>query len=521
MMKKIGLFIRKFINQPIQHNCRWRWVMVFFVLLLAGFEARASPQEVISLGLHTHIPPFMWKDGKSLENFSALGDSQRKRWIFMQSNLDQTAAWGGQWNVVNVRQWMDGEGNFARLQRIIEEHEKRGLKVVFRVIEDPVVFEHLSKTESTEFGFNREYFLWVQALAKAFGGKVQYFLIGNEAELDQGRHYRAWKPDAPVHVQPTYDVYAKVLKTAVKAVKSVDSQLQVANSGFSDWSIALAMAQDIYDTDGLAKAHEFYTECRSLGGMGVEGKLRFYSLLKDPETQKSIEFVRRAAREPMGSDLFQFHYYSNWRALQRMLDWVRKEMRVGNAERPIFAAEVGYMIRTSKSKSEDGSIRWEPDWKYYSESEHAENTIKDFAILAANGVRMVLYWHMRESIKSDLAVRLFWTTEDPMDFKANRASYAFRMLAATLNGSRPARPRLSPRSGLWEFRFIGASDVSLIWSDGENISPYLQGAVQVKDIVGNTVTVNGGTKQLTGPLYVYWPTGATPIQRSQSGVPKR
>lgn len=503
----------------IVNRCCSLFLLALF--LVVGLEAQAAPPQVISLGLHTHIPPFMWKDGKSLEDFPALGDSQRKRWMFLQSNFDHTAPWGGQWNIVLVRQWMDGKGNFARLQRIIEEHEKRGLKVVFRVIEDPAVFEHLSNTDSAEFGFNQEYYLWVQSLAKAFGGKVQYFLIGNEAELDQGRHYRDWKPDAPAHVQPTYDVYAKVLKTAVKAIKSVDPQLQVANSGFSDWSVAMAMAQDIYETDGLAKAHEFIADWRSLGGMGVMGKIKLYSLLKESETQKNSEFVRRAAREPMGSDLFQFHYYGNSRALQRMLDWVKKEMRAGNVERPIFAAEVGHQIRTAQSKGEDGRIRWEPDWKAYSESEHAENTVKDFAILAANGVRMALYWHMRESSKSDLAVRLFATTENPMEFKANRASHAFRLLATTLNGSQPARPRLSPRPGLSEFRFIGASDVSLVWSEGENILPYLQGAVQVKDLVGNTVAVSGGAKPLTGPLYVYWPSVTAPAQQPKSSVPRK
>ena len=230
---------------------------VAIVLLFSmGTYAAPTGEHQISLGIRAPILQFMWRDGKSMSDLK-LDSNERHRWMFMEANLDHMRAWGGEWNIVIVRQWLDGEDNFARIRRIIAEHEKRGLKVVLRVLEEPDIYKRLLKSESKEFGFDQAYFRWIQSLARAAGGKVQYFLIGNEAELDLGKSY----PDvlnAPEHLLLTYDQYAKVLRTAVKAIKSVDPGLQVANSGFSDKSLALAMAQDIAETRGLAKAQEFW-----------------------------------------------------------------------------------------------------------------------------------------------------------------------------------------------------------------------------------------------------------------------
>ena len=481
------------------------------LIILIGFETTEAKRNNISLGLHTQIAPFMWKDGKSLKDFGSKDDHALKRWAFLQSNLDKTSFWGGQWNIVTVRQWMDGEDNFDRLLRIVEEHEKRGLKIVLRVIEDPLIFERLLETESTEFGFDQSYFEWVRALANVLGNKVQCFLIGNESELDQGPHYRMWKNDAPAHVVITYDLYAKVLKTAVMAIKSVDSLIQVANCGFSDMSLALAVANSIYNDKGIDDAFELWKDWRRIGGKKIGSKTMLFRWLKNPEKQRRIEFLQRAIREPMGSDLFQIHYYGGWRALQRMLEWVRKEMQEGNVERPIIAAEVGYTIRTYGYKKDDGSMRWVPDWNYYSEYEHAQNTIKNFSILFGNGVRMALYWHMRESNKNDMAVRLFPQTENPNDFKPNIASFAFRMLGATLNGSRPTHAKLPSRPGLKEFRFIGSNDVSIIWSDGEDVSAQLRKLSSILDIEGRALNDDDNSSSLLDPLYVIWPLDESPI----------
>ncbi len=290
------------------------------VFLLALALVAPVHSQSISLGIRTPVKPFMWRDGKSIDALKP-DDDRRRKWLFLEANLDQLPAWGGEWNIVIVRQWSDGPDNFARIRRIVAEHEKHGVKVVLRVLEDPAVYTRMQDAESGEFGYDQAYYQWVQSLARATRGKVRCFLIGNEAELDLGKSYSDL-PNAPRHLTLTYDQYARVLRTAVKAIKSVDPGLQVANSGFTDSSLAPAVAQDIYDTEGLTAAQEFWEAWKARDGVRAEGRVRLYRLLNNSEVKRKIDFVRRALREPMGSDLFQLHYYRNWQGLQPMLDWI-------------------------------------------------------------------------------------------------------------------------------------------------------------------------------------------------------
>lgn len=478
------------------------------LLVLLGFYlgamhvAVACHNQGISLGIHSPVTPFMWKGGESIVG-SDLSELQRKRWLYLQKNLDQIKGWGGTWNVVPVYQWLDGENNFVRLRRVVAEHERRGLEVVFRVIEAPEVYGRLGD-DGDDQGYDRVYYRWVQSLAREFGGQVKCFLIGNESELDLGNSYH-WKPDAPKHLRLTYDQYAKVLDTAVRAIKAVDPELQVGNSGFSDKSLALAVAQSIYDEQGITEAQAFWEDWKAVGGVKAEGRIGLYRLLHDEEMQRRIDFVRRAAREPQGSDLFQLHYYGGWRGLPTVLDWIAKEMRAGNAKRPLIAAEVGYRVRSIKHKTKEGRKRFESDWEHYSEQEHAANTVRNFAILAGNGVTRVLYWSMRESGSSGLALRLFPPTDDADAFPANQVTRAFRALGAALNGTRPQPNAAAEGPGLWEYRFANGEDFSLAW--GEGLAARVRDARQVRDLAGQVVDPGriDATPQ-DEPLYLVWPS---------------
>lgn len=471
--------------------------------LASAINSSAAIPERIALGIHAPVTPFMWKDGVSLVNSSASGE-ERKRGVFLEKNLDQIKSWGGTWNIVPVYQWLDGDSNFARLRRVIAEHERRGLEVVFRVIESPEVYGRLTDRETDGQGYDRAYYRWTQTLAREFGSRVKCFLVGNESELDLGDSYH-WKSDAPKHLRLTYDQYGKVLYTAVRAIKSVDPDLQVGNSGFSDKSIALAVAQSIYDERGLAEAQAFWEDWKAVGGVEAEGQVGLYRLLRDEDVLRRIEFVRRAAREPLGSDLFQLHYYGGWRGLQSVLDWVGREMRAANAVRPIIAAEVGFRIRSIKRKMEDGKTRFESDWEHYSEQEHATNTVRNFAILAGNGVTRLLYWSMRESGSTGLALRLFPPTDKVDAFPATRVNLAYRALGAALNGARPQPNSSAEGPGFWEYRFSNGEDFSLAW--GDVLTSRLQDALQIRDMEGRVVDARRQSEVLRDePLYLVWPS---------------
>lgn len=492
---------------------RYPRILLLLVLLPTAYftSALASVEQSqpISLGIHTPVTPFMWKGGVPIGG-AELDSVKRQRWMYLEKNLDNVTAWGGQWNIVPVYQWLDDATNFARLHRVVSEHEKRGIKVVFRIIEEPEVYTRFSEVETEEYGYDEKYYRWMRSLAREFGPKVKCFLVGNESELDLGHTYH-WKSDAPKHLQLTYDQYRKVLSTAVRAVKSVDPGIEVANSGFSDKSIALAVAQSINEKHGITEAQRFWEDWKGVGGVRAEGRLGLYRLLEDDDVQRRIEFVRRSVSEPMGSDLFQIHYYGGWRGMQPMLDWINAEMRASGSVRPLIAAEVGYRINSTKRKGADGKTRFESDWDHYSEDEHATNTVRNFTILAGNGVTRSLYWAMREAGASGLAVRLFPPTDDVDAFPATRASQSFRVLATALNGVRVQAPGAPLPAGVWAYRFKGEYEFSIVWTDGGVVTPAIKAARQIRDIEGQTHVIESlSSTLLSEPLYLFVDLVRTP-----------
>lgn len=479
------------------YTCRF----VAACLLLATMVAPVSGQQV-NLGIRAPIMPFMWQGGKSIDTAS-VDSTERKRWIFLQENLKQMAAWGGQWNIVYVYQWLDKDRSFARLRRVVEEHEKHGVEVVLRVFEDPRTYGRLLDRESAEFGYDEAYFRWAQSLAHAFRGKVKHYLIGNEVEIDLAKTYSA-APNMPRHLLLDYDQYAKLLETAAKAIKSADPEAQVANAGFSDKSLALAVADDLLESRGITEAQAFWESWKERGGIRAEGKLALYRDLHSDDARRKIEFVRRAVREPAGSDRFQLHYYGNWRATQPVIDWIRKEMRASNSLRPIIAAEVGYGVSSKKQQGADGRRREIVDYSDYSPDEHASNTVKTLATLLGNGIGDALYWSMRDDKDFGSIARLFASTDDPHEFKPAPVNRAFRMMGQTLGGLSPGPGRLSGRPGLWEFAFTGRTDVSLVWSEDQDLSALVAGAREIRDMEGQVLVMSGPGKSVTGPIYVFW-----------------
>ena len=145
--------------------------------------------------------------------------------------------------------------------------------------------------------------------------------------------------------------------------------------------------------------------------------------------------------------------------------------------------------------------------------------VKVFAILLGNGVDKALYWNMRDTGDSGSVVRLFKATADPEEFKSNQVNRAFRMLSTTLNGSRAVPHKLQSKPGLWEFHFVGESDVSLVWSGNEDLSGYLQSVDQVRDIEGNVIDITDRTRLQNGPLYLFWRSKAViePQLRKDAG----
>lgn len=477
--------------------------LALFLVMSVWMAPLRAEQEPINIGLEIHLPHFMWISKNPDIESAKLDEEKRKKWRYAEANLNKLSNLGAGWNIVVVRQWKDSPDDLLRVKRVVEQHRARGVKVVFRLLEEPGVYQRLTQTEDSVYGYDRDYYQWVNLLAKTFGNDVDYFLISNECEIDIARGHRWDNPGAPEHFTINFDQYAKLSKTATKAIHAVSPTIKTANCGFSDRSVALAVTDSIMRKEGIDAAMAYWKSWLEVGPVKVLHSAGLVKLLADPVERRKIDFVTQAVHDPAGTQLLQVHYYGGWRGLPRTIRWLQDEMLAANSARPIIAAEVGYALRMGKDSNTALKMQ------SYSVTDHASSLVKNLALFLRSGTNMALYWGMRGTDHDNLALRLFSATDNPDQFDETAATVAFRTFASFMSGGRLAAPRLPASSNLWELHITGREDLSLVW--GDNIDPpmNLPAGTKLLNIAGQNLSAADRLNIRNGePFYIIWPAVA-------------
>lgn len=493
-------------------------LLLFWMVSFLAAPVRAE-QEPINIGLEAGLPHFMWTSKHPDSTSGKLDEEKLKRWRYAEANLDRFSQLGAGWNVVVVRQWKDSPDDLLRVRRVIDQHRARGIKVVFRLLEEHAVYGRLTATEESTSGYDRDYYKWVRQLAERFGSEVDYFMISNECESDIAKGYRWDQPGAPEHFTPSFEQYAKISRTAVKAIRSVSPTIRIANCGFSDRSVALAVAESIMKKEGIDAAVAYW-HAWQMGAPRPISRPGLLKLLVDPDERRKIDFVTQAVRDPAGTQLLQLHYYGGWRGLPRTIRWLQDEMIAANSARPIIAAEVGHALRAGK----ESETRMQDS---YSVTDHAANLLKSMALFLRSGTNMALYWNIRVDDYDNLAIPLFPATTNPDQFTETAATTAFKTFVGYMNGGRLATPRLPAAANQWELHVTGRSDVSLVW--GDNIDPpaNLPSGARLLNIAGQNLSAVDRLNIRKGePFYILWPVPsaakvapAAGVNQSVAGLP--
>jgi len=264
-------------------------IAVVATLLFAFLVNAPSASAQMSFGARTQIWYFMWKDGGALQSSSDTAERMKSR--VSELNLDKYAELGATWNIVDVWQQIDGPDGFRRLARVIEEHERRGIQVALRLLEDPEIYAQLSKSNDSATILS-EYEKWVSAVAKRFGKRVRYYLVSNEVDHDVGYNVPIYKKSYVVR----YDDYEKVLAAAYRAIKAVDKGLLVLDHGTSSYSLCLAVASAYAETGRVDQAIAFLRGMRNGGTSGWADSAKAVYALRRPENARRIEFAKATMR---------------------------------------------------------------------------------------------------------------------------------------------------------------------------------------------------------------------------------
>jgi hypothetical protein len=461
-------------------NNKIEFAVICFSIIIMFSPIRGTADE-ISLGMRVPMPVFSWSDNSA----KPLGEDQQHVLDFAIENLVQAQKINAQWNLVVVRQWIDGPDGFSRLRKIIKLNKENNQKVGLRLLEDPKTYKNLSKTLDNEHGFNLSYYAWVKSLAEQVEGDVKYFMIGNEIETPNHTSPPGYPGVAKIGAI-TYPQYKKILTTAALALTNAAHNIQLVNGGFSDKTLALAVADDIKNRQSLADAVIFWRDWKEVGGRKAEGAFGMLRQLSSKKVRAKIEFVKSSLADNSNGDLFQFHYYGGWKALTPILNWMNTEMLAANAQRELIPTEIGFQIKVEK-KLVDGKLKKSADLEAYSALEHQNQLVKNFAILAGSGTNKILYWNIRRPTLAGQIVPLYKPTTTVNQFQPTQAVSSYKMLAKFLNGSQSVPARMKPLPGVYEYRFSGAKDFSIVWA-GQRTQLTLDGVNKLYDINGKLLT---------------------------------
>lgn len=456
---------------------RFLQVQLLIVIFFIGVPAVSMAE--ISIGLRTMIWPHIWQDGKGLTEQKKISKDKEVKWGVALANLDKYRELGALWNIVIVRQGQDGPDQFTRLTRVLKEHRDRGIGVVMRLIESKEMYDNLEDSAQI-YGFNKEYYDWVVGLTKVAGKDADVYLIGNEVD-HRPLNGKKWVD---------YPRYKKLLQTALLAIRATDPGASVADHGVSAFSLGIAIAQDIVNQKGLVEGFKFFR--RFNYDRNIPRDLASFKWqLKKEDIQRRIAITNATITDSTKLvDLLQFHYYHNWRALPEVLDWLDRKMTVSGAKRPLIATEIGYRIPTKVGKSWKGRKANVADMSRYSETEHAENLAKDFAILASRGIEQIEYWNMRFHHARSPSAKLFQSTRVASVFIPSQASVCYELLAKSLSGTVPAAGLLSQINGISEYRFIKpgdpSKDFSIVWANDEPVTVKSTQMPKIKTVISIT-----------------------------------
>jgi hypothetical protein len=480
--------------------------LVRSLLALCLLTFALDAQSEITFGARTQIWSFLFVDKAG--NEPAYSADEKMKFEVAIGNLDQYRELGARWNIVDVWQEIDGPDGFRRLERVVAEHERRGIQVALRLLERPEIYDRIASGGDIAAGALREYRQWTGEIARRFGARVRYYMISNEADHDIGYNrpvYRAFR-------RVTVDEYRELLRAAYASIHSVDARLTVADHGVSSYSLALAVMDDLALGGSPGDALAFW---RSMAyespNEGERTLTRLAGMLANAESRRRIEFARRSTAELTPyRDIYQLHHYYGPAPLPAVLHWIRGQTARPDGSQPIVAAEVGYLIPAKRGTTWDGRPTNVADITRYSEIAHGTSVAETMATLAGNGINDILYWDMRFHVAIPTAASLFSPTTSPDDFRSTYPAEVFKLVVRELTGATPvATTRELRDGGLVEYRFRRGQDLSVLWAaHGKTVTipPPLGGRIaRLTDAAGRPVGPASRHGDIgTAPIFVHW-----------------
>ena len=189
----------------------------------------------------------------------------------------------------------------------------------------------LTDSFNEKYGYSRTYYNFVQGVAERYKGKFPIVVIENEVT-------------ARCFWSGTMEEYLKLLITAKKALKDVDPQIKVADSGLASLCWGILMIDEMVKEGKEKEAFNFYKSYFSQAyGKKIHSVKELKYFLRSKSAQSHIKKAEYLLPELVDTvDILNFHYYENSSLFPQLISFIRKKM--GNI--PLMNNELGVRIKS-------------------------------------------------------------------------------------------------------------------------------------------------------------------------------
>ncbi|HEX2911836.1 MAG TPA: O-antigen ligase family protein [Chloroflexia bacterium] len=248
------------------------------------------------------------------------------------------------WNQVEPAR---GEFHWEKFDAIVEKASQRGIQVLFRLDQPPAwsrlqAMENMT-VEQKQLGSGppdnlEDYYNFVAQVAQRYKGRVKYYQVWNEPNLESEWNHRQVEPER----------YVELLKGAYQRIKAVDPQAQVLAAPLAPTNAGSPNMNDLVYLDRMYKAgagNYFDILSVQVYGLGYSPDFRWLQPELSAEAIKKIDLTKPATYSDM--DLKRINFNRPESVHEVMI-------RNGDGAKPAWVSEYGWVSVPSQ---------WSADYK--------------------------------------------------------------------------------------------------------------------------------------------------------------
>lgn len=346
----------------------------------------------------------------------------------------------------------------------------------------------LSSVWHPQYGYSRSYYTFVKQFITHYRGHFDFVAIENEV-------------NSPLFWGGSADAYLRLIRTAYKAIKEADPNVQVIDSGMVSGMWGLCIARDWLasgyrsEAETMQMALAYYRRAAQNGVIPIRTAQDVRFWLAQPAIQQNCDMVTTILSRLQGTvDALNFHFYEDYAVMHYVSEWLDRRTQMAGYTRPKLTNEVGQR----------------GDLAYAQGAQHARDVFKTLITAASFNLQAVTWFS--GNLRDQPVAELF-----EGDGSWRPAAFTYRLVVSTIRDVYRFQSAASTGPTLYRYIFqdmtTGQPTLEATWAEGDSqmvtlTAPAGSTMATVTDYQGGQQIYPAQNGQITltigDPVFIRW-----------------